>query len=458
MRWITALALMVLTLTANVSAAQQGAEQPESGPRSLTLFTTETDPPQLEALNDIISQYREINPDVSIDVVTGTYVMRADRTSTMLAAGADVGIFEVEPDFAPEWARDGLLLPLDDVVAANGGVEAYAPGSLLIHEGHVYGVPYATSVYALWYRQDLFEQAGIDVPTNYDELLAAAQALTDPAAGIYGLSVPGTANASSSYFSTFLWQNCLDYYTPTGELTFGQPAVFEAIERWVALTEYAPPGFENWTWGDQITAFVTGQAAMSIYGGRMGWRIADGASHLEAVTGLARVPWSYVEGGPYVSYGSWSRVAIAANTAYPETSKDFLRFWLSGDRLAAYDAAVIGHMVPPLQDVAAQLENWDSDYARTHADWVTFFNENAAFTNHPSNNMGSVVGCTFNRRDSAPPWGREIFESGGVVDAMLTNIYNGQAPETAWGEAVVEMQEIQLDWLALHPGWILPAP
>ena len=64
--------------------------------------------------------------------------------------------------------------------------------------------------------------------------------------------------------------NCADYYTPQGELIFDDPAALEAVEKWVALTEYAPPGFESYSWGDQITAFVTGNAAMSVYAGRYG--------------------------------------------------------------------------------------------------------------------------------------------------------------------------------------------
>lgn len=88
---------------------------PETGPRTLTFFTTEADPPQLEVLAEIIDEYHEINPDVFIDVVTGTPATRGDRIATLLAAGADAGIFEIEAAFTREWAEAGLILPLDDV-------------------------------------------------------------------------------------------------------------------------------------------------------------------------------------------------------------------------------------------------------------------------------------------------------------------------------------------------------
>jgi len=289
--------------------------------------------------------------------------------------------------------------------------------------------------------------------------LAAAEALTDPAAGTYGISIPGSTNASVNFFSTFLWQNCLDYYTPEGELTFDDPAALEAVEKWVALTEYAPPGFESYSWGDQVTAFITGNAAMSVYAGRLGVNMSDKNPELEPVSDIMKLPWQYGDDGAYVTYGSWSRMAISAGTKYPETAKDFLQFMLSGDRLARYDATVIGHMVPPTKEVAAMLESWDSDYANNHSDWLAFFNENAEFTNHPANNMGSVVGCTFDKQDYGPPWGGPIFSRGGIIDIMFQNIYVGGASvEDAHQEAIGLMKEAQDEWLADHPDWTPPSP
>ncbi|RME84601.1 MAG: sugar ABC transporter substrate-binding protein [Caldilineae bacterium] len=430
---------------------------PETGPRTLTFFTTEADPPQLDILAEIIDEYHQEHPDVYIDVVTGTPATRGERIATLLAAGADAGIFEIEAAFSRDWAEAGYLLPLNDVFEAIGGVDEYVPGSYFQLGDTVYALPYATSVYGLWYRKDLFEEAGLAPPTNYEELVAAAQALTKPEEGIYGISIPGSTNASVNFFSTFLWQQCLDYYTPQGELTFDQPEALEAIKKWVALTQYAPPGFENYSWGDQITAFVTGKAAMSVYAGRLGVRMQDQAPQLEDKADIVRLPWATREDAPYVTYGSWSRIAISANTRYPQTAKDFLQFLLSGDRLARYDATVIGHMVPPTKSVAKLLENWDSEYARKHADWLAFFNRDAAYTNHPANNMGSIEGCNFIKKDYGPPWGGPIFSRGGIIDVMFQQIYvGGTDPEVAWKDAVEQMKQVQEEWLAAHPDWEPP--
>jgi hypothetical protein len=103
------------------------------------------------------------------------------------------------------------------------------------------------------------------------------------------------------------------------------------------------------------------------------------------------------------------------------------------------------------------LENWDSDYANNHSDWLAFFNENAEFTNHPANNMGSMEGCNFVKKDYGPPWGGPIFSSGGVIDLMLQSIYiGGESPEAAWQEAVKQVNQVRDEWLAEHPDWEPP--
>ena len=450
-KYLLLLFVLVLLIPSSGMLAQDDA------PVVLTLFTTEADPPQLAALTEIIDEYNTMHPNVFIDVVTGTPATRGNRIRTLLAAGADAGIFEIEPAFAQDWAAAGFLLPLDDVYEANGGMGNYVDGSVFFASDTAYALPYATSVYGLWYRSDILEEAGIAPPTNYDELIAAAEALTNPDEGVYGLSIPGATNASVNYFSTFLWNNCLDYYSPSGDFLFDQPEHLEAVKRWTSLSQYAPPGFEGWSFGDQITAFITGQAAMSMYAGRLGARMPDQAPHLESVSSLTQLPWSYTEGSDYVTYGNWSRFAISANVSNPEVAKDFLQFFLSGDRLARYDATVIGHMVPPLNDVGELLENWDSEYAQNHSDWLAFFNENAQYINHPANNMGSVNGCEFSFASSGPPWGGPIFSTGGVLDVMLQDIYFGTDPEEAWATAVEEMKQIQEEWLADHPDWTPPA-
>ena len=68
----------------------------------------------------------------------------------------------------------------------------------------MYGLPFDGETTGLFYRKDLFEAAGIAAPpTTWEELEAAAQALTTE--GQYGYII--FAPEAAYYWYPYLWQN-----------------------------------------------------------------------------------------------------------------------------------------------------------------------------------------------------------------------------------------------------------
>jgi ABC-type glycerol-3-phosphate transport system substrate-binding protein len=420
---------------------------PDSSPKIIPFFTTESDPDQLAVLQALIAEYQNLNPGIEVDIVIASPASRGTRLLTSLASGADLGIFEIEPALMSQWADAGYLLPLDDVVASIGA-DDFVEGSLFRQNETTYAVPYAVSVYGLWVRKDLFEQARLPLPSTYEEVLQAAEALTKNET--YGIALPAGQNiATVNYFSTFLWQNGGDYFTCEGGVAFGEPQSLEAVQRWQALTQYAPPGFTTWGFSEQIDAFVTGRAAMAMYAGRLGVQLEETHPELANDVTVIFPPW----GNQKVTLGVWSRFAIALGTKNQAEAKAFLQWLVSGDRLLRYDSVLPGHMIPPLKSVREESLNSPSAYSRKHADWIQSFYDWSAFLNHPAMNMGSVNGNQFRRSDVAPPWAWEVFGTPGIVDTMLQEVANGKDSEQAWQEAVLEMQQVVNAWKSLHPEW-----
>ena len=92
---------------------------------------------------------------------------------------------------AEELIEAGLLTDLTEVAEANNWAEIINPPSLLeacTFEGRVYCAPLNIhSAQWLWLSRDAYETAGVDVPTNWNEFVAAAPALE--AAGIVPLAM-----------------------------------------------------------------------------------------------------------------------------------------------------------------------------------------------------------------------------------------------------------------------------
>ncbi len=416
-------------------------------PKIIPFFTTESDPNQLAILQTLIAEYQSQHPNVEVDIIMASPASRGRRLISALASGADLGIFEVEPTLVPQWVEAGYLLPLNDIVA-NIGEDDFVAGSLYQQNGQVYAVPYAVSVYGLWVRKDLLAQAGLPLPTTYEEILKAARVLTR--GDMYGIALPAGQNiATVNYFSVFLWQNGGDYFSCDGEVVFGQPQALTAVKRWAELAQYAPPGYSTWSYGEQIDAYMNQRVAMSMYGGRLGVQVTEAHPELADNTTVIFPPFGDVK----VTLGVWNRFAIAAGTKNQQEAKDFLQWLVSGGRILRYNLTVPGHMIPLLTSVRDQALTSPDPFTTRHSDWIQSFYGWYPFANHPAMNMGSVSNGQFQRSDVVPPWAWEVFGTPGIVDTMLQDIANGKDLEQAWREAVTKMEQAVEAWRSMHSQW-----
>ncbi len=452
LQWMIVIALLVscspLDENPHQTPPKSGpAATDPSSPKIIPFFTTESDPDQLAVLQSLIIEYQTLNPGIEVDIVIASPASRGTRLLTSLASGADLGIFEIEPALMSQWADAGYLLPLDDVVA-NIGVNDFVDGSLFRQNKNTYAVPYAVSVYGLWVRKDLFEHAGLPLPDTYDDVLFSAKTLTNNET--YGIALPAGQNiATVNYFSTFLWQNGGDYFTCDGQVSFGEPQALKAVERWQALTQFAPPGFTTWGFPEQIDAFINGRVAMAMYAGRLGVQLEELHPELADKVTVIFPLW----GEQKVTLGVWSRFAIASGTKNQAEAKAFLQWLVSGDRLLRYDNVLPGHMIPPLKSIREEALLNPSSYTQKHKDWIQSFSDWSLLTNHPAMNMGSISQGQFKRSDIAPPWAWEVFGTPGIVDTMLQKVANGNDTEQSWQEAVNEMERTVDEWKSVHPQW-----
>lgn len=450
-RWIIPLLIVCLLVgcaPADLSTPAPATNTPDlSAPKIIPFFTTENDPNQIAFMQSMIAKYQAEHPNVEVDVTIAWSSERGRRLLSALASGADLGIFEVEPTLMPRWVDSGYLLPLNDIVT-NIGANDFVEGSLYQQDGNVYAVPYAVSVYGLWVRTDLLEQAGLPIPKTFDEVLKAARILTKD--GLYGIALPAGQNiAAVNYFSIFLWQNGGDYFSCNGDVVFGQPQVLEAVKRWAELAQYAPPGYSTWSYREQIDAFLNQRVAMSMYGGRLGVQLEETHPELSDKVTVIFPPF----GEEKVTLGVWNRFAIAAGTKNQQEAKDFLQWLINGDQLLEYDLTVPGHMIPLLKSTRQKALTSPDPFTRKHPDWVQSFYDWYAYANHPAMNMGSVSNGQFKRSNVVPPWAWEVFGTPGIVDTMLQSIANGRDIESAWQDAVAAMDQTVTEWKIAHPDW-----
>jgi len=441
-----------------VMVTPTAAPLPEGGVKTIPFMTTESDPRTVELLQQIIAEYEEMHPDVRIDLVLTAHGSEEERLITASAVGAELGIVGVHAEFLIDYVSAGYLLPLDDVV--NGiGREKFKTGAVLSTDGHDYMLGYAAGNNAtMWVRTDLLEEAGLGVPTNYDELLAAAKAMTKDTDGdgkidIYGWGSPAAANGATWLrFNNFVWQNCGEYFDKQGNLAFDNPNVLVALKRYVELLQYAPPDVSAWSWFDGIIAMTAGSVAMHPYGGRLGYNIWRDKPEMRANIKVTWGPYGDVVAGE----GGYDYNAVSANVRWPEEAKDFLKFFYSGDRLARLNMSVPGHLIPPTEEIQAAMLAMEDEYANAFPDDIKLLFDTANNTASAAIFMGALETdtCTFNPVYNPTPWGGGIWGASPIEAQMIEKVVvGGMSPEDAWVWAYTEMQRIADEWKAENPDW-----
>ena len=142
-------------------------------------FLTHWGPETVALLEEAAGAYSEANPNVTMEIQAVPF---GDLLTTIRAqAGGDAptisGIYDL---WLPELVRDDLVVAAPEAVATE--VTDNWPAGVVTAatvDDALYGVPNEIDLYALNYNTALFEEAGIEAPpATWDELIAAAEALT----------------------------------------------------------------------------------------------------------------------------------------------------------------------------------------------------------------------------------------------------------------------------------------
>lgn len=244
------------------SGTESGSAGSESGGAftgSLRVLDYYTDEPDKtfyqEVLDDCGSQ---VGVTIEREVVPG-----ADLVQKVLQMSSSRTLPDVlqldNPDVA-QIAATGALTAIDQLGLSADGE---APGVIdaATYDGKVYGLQPVANTIALYYRPDLLEAAGVEVPETWDQLKTAAAALTE--GDQYGLALTAVANYEGTWqFLPFMWSNGVD------ETDLNTPQMVEAVQLYVDLLNAGSisESAVNWTQADVNDQFKAGKAAMMING------------------------------------------------------------------------------------------------------------------------------------------------------------------------------------------------
>ena len=210
---------------------------------------------------DFEAAYGDI--DLVVDVVSWNDIYTV--VNTRVANGEAPDLLNI--DVFADYQADGLLMPVEEWVSDETYAKFY-PAFLeqSVIDGTVWAVPDLASARALYYNKDILAAAGVEVPTTWEELTAACEALKAYDPEIYPWGVDMTTDEGQACFAYYIWNNGGDFTDAEGNWTLNSAENVEAIEYIVGLVNAGltntDPATE--TRYDNQDMFGAGKVAMMI--------------------------------------------------------------------------------------------------------------------------------------------------------------------------------------------------
>jgi multiple sugar transport system substrate-binding protein len=322
----------------------------------VTLSYALWDQAQVPAMEQIIAEFRQTHPNIDIKIQLTPWDDYWTKLQTSATGGSAPDVFWMTMAYFKLYANGGVLLPLDDRIKQDGiDMSNYVPAMAQAYQydGKTYGMPKDVNAFGLFYNKDLFKAAGVAFPDatwTWDNVVTAAQALTNPGKGIYGIAAPETDELT--WYLT-IPQAGGYVISPDGKTSgYDTPESIKGIQFWVDLVNKykVSPNLQQLTDTDALSLFTSGKVAM-YYGGS--WdpvAIAD-VPAAKAFTDVAPLP----RGATSKFYSNGLANSIYARTPHPDEAWQFVSF-LSSKRANEIQATT-GTVIPAYQGQAGNYVN-----------------------------------------------------------------------------------------------------
>lgn len=127
----------------------------------------------LEMLNGIAESFKETHPDANVTFETIPAADYTQKLTFQLAGGNPPDLGWMMEDAAPTFAAAGVLMDLGPTLREAEGYDyadfSEAAMGLWVDGETVYGVPFSTSPFMIFYNKSLFDEAGIEDPLTLAE-------------------------------------------------------------------------------------------------------------------------------------------------------------------------------------------------------------------------------------------------------------------------------------------------
>lgn len=308
---------------------------------SKTLNVTLANHVWTDAIKAEIPQF-EKETGLTVNVTQLSEDQLADSYKVKLNAGSsDIDVMMYRPlQVGKLFAKSSYFADLSDRVTKDKdwNWSDFQPGpvSLTTYKDKVVGVPLITESEVLYYRKDLLQKAGLEVPKTMQELEDAAKKIKEDNPGIAGFVSRSQASAAVTQFSGFLYSFGGDWTDGNDKATIDSDAAKQAYAFYgKLLREYGPDQIStDMSWPEAMAIFQQGKAAFETDASSLADNLLDPSkSKVADNVGVAPFPAGPAGAKPY-NVASWA-LAINANSKNQDNAWKFITWATSPEMTLA---------------------------------------------------------------------------------------------------------------------------
>lgn len=401
-------AALLVTACSSGSSGGQGAS-------SLSEFTVLTNaenttvPTLLKSLGDNQCAAQQKALPLKVDTVPQTQLEQ--RVQLLAGQGALPAMFALSAgDLEKKLDSQGSILDLDKAMTDLGVIDKVEPGAIStvknLYNDKFAALPFEYAIEGIWYNKQVFADDGIAVPTTWDELVAAAGALS--AAGVQPFAASGEQGWPLTRFISGYVQRELG---PTamqdiasGKAKLTDPAYVKAATALAELGQqgYFGQGVGSIDYDTAVNEFLSGKTGMFYMGSWALTNFSDPTASKIGADNIGFIPFPTVEGGvstdPATSLPANVGLGFVLNAKAYDGADGKVGAWLKcitenwGDLLLKQEGAISGFVTSATADVppmTASVKELTEQNKQALAWFEAFFSTKATQTS--TSNAASLV-------------------------------------------------------------------
>lgn len=224
-----------------------------------------------------------------------------------------------------------------------------------------YAVPNKFLMFYMYYRADLFDAAGVEVPKTQEEFVEAAAAMAASGPDTYGFDVRGGPNGQDQW-AAFLIAGGAKFLDDSGEVAFDSEEARVSNDLYIDTFESAPPGSANSGFPQIVSNFQAGTATMII--NHLGSANSLVESLGEDAVGVALIPSKTGDPSQTEYMGTMNMNGVLASSDKKEAAFAWISYLAEADAQMAIAQSPNGYL-PVVTSVAEDPVFADNKFFQT---------------------------------------------------------------------------------------------